>query len=73
MYSFFNKLFTVSGNNNTTCNKNRIGNRNLYSKLAINVLRFRTFPQKLIETFKNVFLNCQRKYLWKTLIKFCWI
>ena len=121
MYSFFNKLFTVSGNNNTTCSKNRIGNRNFHSKLPINVFfrnnsislieseEFRDtlnsvegtlevlwfavnllfkgnkrkvvhlappdyrgsnpailhFPttQKLIEAFKNVLLNCQRKYL----------
>ena len=31
--SFFNKLFTVAGNNNTMYSKNRIGNRKFHSKL----------------------------------------
>ena len=35
MCSFFNSIFTVTGNNNTMCSKNRIGNRNFNSKLLI--------------------------------------
>ena len=35
MCSFFNKLFTDIGNNNTMYSKNRIGNRKFYSKLII--------------------------------------
>ena len=32
-------LFTVTGNNNITHSKNRIGNRNFHSKLQINVFQ----------------------------------
>ena len=35
MCSFLNNLFTVTGNNNTVYSKNRIGNRNVRSKLPI--------------------------------------
>ena len=41
MCSFFNKYFTVTGNNNTMYlyNKNRIGNRKFHSKLPIIVFQ----------------------------------
>ena len=39
MCSFFNKLFTVTGNNNTMYSENRIGNRNFHFKLPIIVFK----------------------------------
>ena len=39
MCSFFNKLFTVTGNNNTMYSKNRIGYRKFHSKLPIIVFQ----------------------------------
>ena len=35
IYSFFDKLFTVTGNITTMYSKNRIGNRKFHSKLPI--------------------------------------
>ena len=39
MRSFLNKLFTVTGNDNTMYSKNRIGNRKFNSKLPIIVFQ----------------------------------
>ena len=39
MCSFFNDLFTVTGNNNTIYSKDRIGNKNFQSKLLIIVFQ----------------------------------
>ena len=39
MCSYFNNLFTVTSNNNTMYSKNRIGNRNILSKLPIIVFQ----------------------------------
>ena len=39
MCSFFYKLFTVTGNNNTVCSKIWIGNRDFHSKLPIIVFQ----------------------------------
>ena len=41
MCSFFNKLFTATGNNSTIYSKNRIGNKRFHSKLPNN----RVFPK----------------------------
>ena len=35
--NFFNNFFIINGNNNTMYSKNRIGNRNFYFKLPINI------------------------------------
>ena len=43
MCSFFDNLFTVTGNNNIMYSKNRIGNRNLHSKLALIVFQMNSF------------------------------
>ena len=48
MHSFFNKLFTVTGNNNTMYSKNRIGNRIVHSKLPIIVFQINSIS--LIES-----------------------
>ena len=39
MCRYLNNLLTVTGNNNTICSKNRIGNRNILSKLPIVVFQ----------------------------------
>ena len=39
--SFLKKLFTVTGNNSIMYSKNRIGNRNVHSKLPIIVFQIR--------------------------------
>ena len=50
MCSFFNKLFTVTGNNNTMYSKNRIGKRNFLFKLPIIVFQINSIS--LIESGK---------------------
>ena len=39
MFSFLKDLFTVTGNNNKMYSKNRIGHRNVHSKLQIVVFQ----------------------------------
>ena len=46
--NFFNKLFTVTGNNNIVYSTNRIGDRKFYSQLPIIV--FQTSSINLIES-----------------------
>ena len=46
--SFFNKLFTVPGDNNTMCSNSRIGNRKFHSKLPIIVFHINSIS--LIES-----------------------
>ena len=48
MCSFFNKLLTVTANNNTMYSKNRIGNRKFRSKLPIIVFQINSIS--LIES-----------------------
>ena len=50
MFSFLNNLFTVTGNNNTMYSKNRIGNRNVHSKLPIVVVVIQINSISLIES-----------------------
>ena len=54
MCSFFNKLFTVTGSNNTMYSKNMIGNRKFHSKLPIIVFQINSIsliePEEFRET-----------------------
>ena len=53
MYSFYNNFFTVTANNNTTYSKNRIGNRNFHSKLAIIVFQINSISLIESEYFRE--------------------
>ena len=53
MYSFFNKLFTVTGKNNTMYNKIRIGNRKFHSKLPIIVFQINSISLIESEEFRE--------------------
>ena len=53
MCSFFNKLFTVIGNNNTVHSKNRFGNRNFHSKLSIIVFQINSISLIELEEFRE--------------------
>ena len=57
MYSFFNKLFTVTGNNNATCSKNRIGHRNFHSKLPVIVFQINLISLIESEEFKETLIK----------------
>ena len=48
MCSFFHKLFTAAGNNNTMYSKNKIGNRKFHPKLPIIVFQINSIS--LIES-----------------------
>ena len=48
MCSFLNNLFTVTGNNNTMNSKNRVGNKNVHSKLPVIVFQINSIS--LIES-----------------------
>ena len=51
MCSFFDKLFTVTGINNTMYSYNRIGNRKFHSKLPIIVFQISLIePEEFRET-----------------------
>ena len=47
MCSFFNNLFTITGNNNTMYSKNGIGNRNFHSKLPTIVFQIDSIQTSL--------------------------
>ena len=53
MHSFFNNLFTVTGNNNTMYSKIRIGNRNALSKLPIIVFQMNSISLIESEEFRE--------------------
>ena len=53
MCSFLNNLLTVTGNNNTMCSKNRIGNRNVHSKLPIVVFQINLISLIELEEFRE--------------------
>ena len=53
MCSFLNNLFTVTGNNNTMYSKNRIGNRNVHSKLPIVVFQINSISSIESEEFRE--------------------
>ena len=56
--SFFNKLFTVTDNNNTMCGKNRIGNRKFHSKLPIIVFQINSISLIESEEFRESSMGC---------------
>ena len=53
MPSYFNNLFTVAGNKNTIYSKNRIGNRNVHSKLPIIVFQINSISLIESEEFRE--------------------
>ena len=53
MCSFFNNLFTVTGNNNTMYSKIRIGDRNAHSKLPIIVFQMNSISLIESEEFRE--------------------
>ena len=53
MRSFFNNLFTVTGNNNTMYSKIRIGDRNFLSKLPIIVFQMNSISLIKSEEFRE--------------------
>ena len=53
IYSFFNKLFTITGNDNTMYSKNRIGNRKFHSKLLIIVFHINSISLIESEEFRE--------------------
>ena len=53
MRSFFNNLFTVTGNNNTMYSKIRIGDRNTLSKLPIIVFQVNSISLTESEEFRE--------------------
>ena len=53
MCSFLDNLFTVTGNNNTMYSKNRIGNRNVHSKLPIVVFQINSMSSIELEEFRE--------------------
>ena len=57
MCSVYNKLFTVTGNNNTTYSKNRIGNRNFISKLPITVFQISSISLIESEEFREILIG----------------
>ena len=57
MYSSFNKLFTVTGNN-TMYSKNRIGNRKYHSKLPIIVFQINSISLIDSEEFRETSNDC---------------
>ena len=52
--SFLNNLFTVTGNNNTMYNKNRIGDRNFHYKLPIIVFQINAFSLIESEAYRDI-------------------
>ena len=53
MCSFFNNLFTVTGNNNTIYSKDMIGNKNFHSKLLIIVFQINSVSLIESEEFRE--------------------
>ena len=53
MCNFFNKLFTITGNNNTVYSKNRIGNRKFNSKLPIIVFQINSISLIKSDEFRE--------------------
>ena len=60
MCSFLNNLFTVAGNNNTIYSKNRIGNRNVDSKLPIIVFQINSISLIESEEFRETSISCNK-------------
>ena len=60
MCSFFNKLVTVTCNNNTVYSKNRIGNRNVHSKLPITVFQLNSISLIESEEFRETLIGISR-------------
>ena len=61
MCSFFNKLFTATGINNTMYSKNRIGNRKLRSKLPIIVFQINSISLIESEEFRETSIDLDGK------------
>ena len=57
MCSFFNNLFTVTGNDNTVYSKIRIGNRNFHSKLPIIVFQINSISLIQSEEFRETSID----------------
>ena len=53
MCSFFNSIFTVTGNNNKMYSENMIGNRNFHSKLPIIVFQINSISFIESEEFRE--------------------
>ena len=49
--------FTVTGNNNIMCSKNRIGNKNCQYKLSISVFQISSISLIESEEFRNSLIN----------------
>ena len=57
MCSFLNNLFTITGNNNTMYSKNRIGNKNVHSKLPIIVFQINSISLIESEEFRETSID----------------
>ena len=55
--SFFNRFFTVTGNNYTMYSKNRIGNRKFYTKLPIIVFQVNSISLIESEEFRETSIH----------------
>ena len=60
MFSFFNKLFPVTGINNTLNSNNRIGKRKFYSKLLITVFQINSTSLIESEDFRETSIKIHR-------------
>ena len=58
MCSFFDKLFAVTGINNSMYSNNRIGNRNVHSKLPIIAFRINSISLIESEEFRETSIVC---------------
>ena len=54
MCSFFNNLFTVTGNNNTMYTKNRISNRTFHSKTTNHFFQMNSISLIELEEFREI-------------------
>ena len=54
MCNFLNNLFTVTGNNNTICSKNKIGNRNVHFKLPIAIFQINSISLIESEEYREI-------------------
>ena len=67
MCSFFNKIFTATGNNNTMYSKNAFGNRIFHSKLPIIAFQINSISLIESEEFREPsIISHHAKLVWVT-------
>ena len=62
MCRFLNNLFTVTGNNNTVYSKNRIGNRNVHSKVPTIVFQINSISLMESEEFRETSITRSHRF-----------